>query len=49
MGLVNEFLAFVKYRKKYWLVPLLIILGLLALLAVIVESSAIMPFIYTIF
>ena len=47
-GLMEEFWSFVKYQKKWWLLPLLVVLlGLGAL--VILSGSAAAPFIYTLF
>ena len=40
---------YLKVRKKWWLAPMLIILLALGALAVFTESSALAPFIYTIF
>jgi Family of unknown function (DUF5989) len=40
---------FLKIRKKWWLTPVLVALLLLGLLMVTAESSAVGPFIYTIF
>jgi hypothetical protein len=48
-GIVKEFFAFVKARKRYWLVPVIVILVLLGILIVVSEYSAIAPFIYTLF
>jgi hypothetical protein len=45
--LVKEFLAFARAHKAYWIVPLLLILGLLGLLIAAGQVSA--PFIYTVF
>ncbi|MHB8055705.1 MAG: DUF5989 family protein [Candidatus Aminicenantales bacterium] len=47
--IVKEFFAFIKSRKRYWLVPIIIILVLLGILIVVSEYSAIAPFIYTLF
>ena len=47
-SIVKEFLLFLKYNKKWWLLPILITLLLLGLL-VILSSSAIAPFIYPLF
>ena len=44
-----EFLAFLKERKKYWLIPLLLMLALFGGLVVLTKGSAVAPFIYTIF
>jgi hypothetical protein len=49
MGLLLEFLAFMKVRKKFWLLPIIIILVLLGVLIVFTESSAVAPFIYALF
>jgi len=48
-SIIGEFWEFLKVRKRYWLLPILIILGLVSALIVFVESSAIAPFIYTLF
>jgi len=48
-SLVREFWDFLKVRKKFWLLPIVIVLFLLGTLIVISESSAIAPFIYTLF
>lgn len=49
MGLLGEFWAFMKVRKKFWLLPIIIILVLLGTLIVFTESSAVAPFIYALF
>ena len=49
MGLLLEFLAFMKVRKKFWLLPIMIILVLLGALIIFTESSAVAPFIYALF
>ena len=48
-SIVSEFLEFLKVRKRYWLIPILVILGLISALIILTESSAIAPFIYTLF
>lgn len=48
-SLIAEFWEFLKYRKRYWLLPILIMLGLISGLIVFIEGSAIAPFIYTLF
>ena len=48
-GLISELWAFMRVRKKWWLGPILIILGLLSLLIVFTEGSALAPFIYALF
>jgi hypothetical protein len=47
--LIVEFWEFLKHRKRYWLLPILIMLGLVSTLIFFVESSVIAPFIYTLF
>ena len=49
MGLLKEFWGFMKVRKKFWLLPIIIILVLLGALIVFTESSAVAPFIYALF
>jgi len=40
---------FLKVRKRWWLAPIIIILLLLGLLIIFTESSAVAPFVYTLF
>ena len=40
---------FMSTRKKLWLAPIIIILGILAVLLVVTQGSALAPFIYTLF
>jgi hypothetical protein len=49
LSFVQELWAFIRVRKKYWLVPILIMLALFGGLIVVIQGSAIAPFIYTIF
>ena len=44
-----EFYHFLKSRKKYWLIPIIIVLVLFGGLIVLSQGSAVAPFIYTIF
>ncbi|MEW5733317.1 MAG: DUF5989 family protein [Thermodesulfobacteriota bacterium] len=46
---MGEFWSFMKERKIYWLLPILITLALLSALIVFTEGSAMAPFIYTLF
>lgn len=48
-GLTGEMWAFMKTRKKLWLLPLIIIMVLLGGLLVFAQGSVLAPFIYTIF
>ena len=45
----KEFWEFLRERKKYWLLPIIIVLALFGALIVLSQGSAIAPFIYTIF
>jgi hypothetical protein len=47
-GLVAELFDFLKHNKKWWLMPILIVLGLFGVLAMLAGSS-VAPFIYTLF
>lgn len=49
MEFLKDLWAFLKTRKKYWLIPLIIILLLFGVLIVLTSGSAIAPFIYTLF
>jgi hypothetical protein len=48
-GIAGELFSFFWNSKRWWLTPVLVILGLFALLLILAESSAIAPFIYTLF
>ena len=45
----SEFLAFLRQEKKYWLIPIVVVFVLFGLLIVLSQSSAVAPFIYTLF
>jgi hypothetical protein len=47
--LISELWAFLRVRKKLWLLPLMLILVLVGLLLVLAHGSVLAPFIYTIF
>ena len=46
---MRDLWGYLKMRKKYWLLPLILILLLLAVLIVFTSGSAVAPFIYTLF
>ena len=46
---LKEFWEFTRERKKYWLLPIIIVLALFGILIVLSQGSAVAPFIYTIF
>ncbi len=49
MSLLLELWKYLKVRKKFWLIPILITLLALGVLIVLSQGSAIAPFIYTLF
>lgn len=46
---LRELVQFLREEKKYWLVPMVLFFALLGLLLVFSQSSAVAPFIYTLF
>ena len=49
LSILKEFWDFLKVRKKWWLTPIVIVLLLLGALIVLTQSTAVAPFIYTLF
>ena len=49
MSFIKEFWEFLRVRKKYWLLPILLVLAIFGGLIILSQGSAIAPFIYTIF
>ena len=49
MRVLADLWGFLKVRKKWWLAPIMIVLLLLGLLIIFTETSALAPFIYTLF
>lgn len=49
MGLVREFLLFMKERRTWWLAPILVALLGLSALIIFTQGSAVAPFVYTLF
>ena len=49
LSFLKEFWDFIIERKKYWLLPIIIVLGFFGILIVLSQGSAVAPFIYTIF
>lgn len=47
-GIAAEFLAFLRENRKWWLLPLLLLIGVFALLVALASTGA-APFIYTLF
>ncbi|HZS10867.1 MAG TPA: DUF5989 family protein [Nitrospirales bacterium] len=46
---IRELWAFMRERKKFWLLPIFVVLLLFGTLVVLTEGSAVAPFIYTLF
>jgi len=49
MSLVRELWAFLRVRKKFWMLPILVMTLVFGALLLLAQSSAIAPFIYTLF
>ena len=49
IGVVADLLAFCGRNKRWWLLPMLITLFLFGVLIILAQSSAIAPFVYTLF
>jgi len=49
LSIISELWAFLKHRKKWWLMPIIAFLVLLGGLIVLTQGSALAPFIYAIF
>lgn len=49
MSFIMELFAFARARKKFWLLPLLVLLAIFGGLLILAKGSAVAPFIYTIF
>ena len=49
VSFIREFLEFLKTRKKFWLLPVILIMLLFGLLIILGQNSAVAPFIYTLF
>ena len=49
MSLLSELWVFIRIRKKYWLLPIMMMMVLLGGLVVLTKGTAIAPFVYTLF
>ena len=49
MGFLSELWLFLKVRKKFWLLPIIVMMVVFGGLVVLTQGSAVAPFIYTIF
>ena len=48
-ALLKELWAYMQARKKFWLLPIILVLLMFGTLLVLTEGSAVAPFIYTLF
>jgi len=48
-SIFREIWLFLRVRKKWWLLPIILIIALLGLILVFAQGSALAPFIYTVF
>ena len=48
-GIAGELLSFLAANKRWWMIPMIVVLLLFTLLLQLAQSSAIAPFIYTLF
>ena len=46
---ISELWSFMRVRRKYWLIPILLMMAVLGALIVLAKGSAVAPFIYTLF
>jgi hypothetical protein len=49
MSFLKEFFAFLRARKKFWMIPILFMMVVLGGLLVLSQGSAVAPFVYTLF
>jgi len=49
MSFIKELWAFMRARKKFWLLPIMVMMAVLGGLIVLAQGSAVAPFIYTLF
>ncbi len=49
MSFVSELWQFMRVRKKFWLLPIMVMMAVFGGLVVLTKGSAVAPFIYTIF
>ena len=49
IGILKEFWTFLRQRKKFWMLPIVMMLLVLGIIIVLTAGSALAPFIYTLF
>lgn len=47
--IISEFIKFLVHNKKWWLLPIVLVLMILGVLIILTQGSAVAPFIYTLF
>ena len=48
-GLMKELWSFMRVRRKYWLIPIIVMMAVFGGLVILSKGSAVAPFIYTLF
>jgi hypothetical protein len=48
-GIIEELWRYMRFRKKFWLLPIILVMMLIGTLLIFAQGSALAPFIYTIF
>lgn len=49
MSFIGELWRFMRARKKFWLLPMILVFAIIGALAIVAQSSAIAPFIYSLY
>jgi hypothetical protein len=49
LSLAREFIAYMDARKKWWLLPVVLVLAIFGGLLILAQGSAVAPFVYTVF
>jgi hypothetical protein len=49
MSFLKEFITFARERKKFWLLPILLMMVIFGGLVIVAQGSAVAPFLYTLF
>lgn len=49
MSFIKELWQFMRHRKKFWLMPIILVLAFFGGLIVLSQGSAVAPFVYTLF
>lgn len=49
LSLAREMWMFMRVRKKFWLLPIMVVMAMVSALLVLAQGSALAPFVYTIF